>query len=203
MYLYYVPHRKHNKTLGAGTGKGHLVRPWLPPRYKDTARATEARVSAPHTSLCKRGRVPAQLNPTLNIPFPRGSFSLSRAQGPIRDRGLEGIDPFSLDWLGLAVCPVGARFSGAAIGWHESPSLPSGDAHRRRGGVSEHPSFPRGGHNKAEDWVVENQRPLPRDLTLACCSYAVIIVSLVGQRLENAVRKIRNFVELDGTYEIT
>ena len=79
-------------------------------------------------------------------------------------------DPFSLDWLGLAVCPVGARFSGAAIGWHESPSLPSGDAHRRRGGVLEHPSFPRGGHNKAEDWVVENQRPLLRDLTLAFCS---------------------------------
>lgn len=32
-----------------------------------------------------------------------------------------GNDPSSLDWLGLAVCPVGARFSGTTIGWHESP----------------------------------------------------------------------------------
>lgn len=41
--------------------------------------------------------------------------------GPTARRLAVENDPSSLDWLGLEVCPVGARFSGAAIGWHESP----------------------------------------------------------------------------------
>lgn len=79
-------------------------------------------------------------------------------------------DPSSLDWRGLAVCPVGARFSGTAIGWHESPPIRMVMLIGGEAGFGEYPSFPRGGHNKAEDWVVEKQRPLPRDPFQACCT---------------------------------
>lgn len=53
-------------------------------------------------------------------PLPLPPASLATRLSTIL-RGAVGNGPSSLDWLGLAVCPVGARFNGTTIGWHESP----------------------------------------------------------------------------------
>ena len=62
---------ENNKISGGGAGKGQLTWPRLPPRYKDTARATEALHPTPHSA--RERRLSTQMDLILNISFPRGS----------------------------------------------------------------------------------------------------------------------------------
>lgn len=59
-------------------------------------------------------------------------------------------DPSSLDWLRMAVCPVGVRLSGTTIGWHESPPSGPGDAVNGEAGFWSILPFPEGDTTKRD-----------------------------------------------------
>lgn len=67
----------------------------------------------------------------------------------------------------------------------------------------EHPFLLRGGHNKAEDAGDREPAPPPKESHTGLLHLSRNFSYLLRQRLENTVNKIRNFLKLEETYEIT
>lgn len=137
----------------------------------------------------------AHLDPTVSSPR-AGAVSGS---GPAALRLAGKNDPSSFDWLGLAVCPVGARFNQNAIWCQDSPPSELAMLIGAEAGFGA-PSFLGRGHNKSGGGPGGGE-PAP---TPQGCHWGLLhLFCLVVQHLGNAFSTVRSLLKLGRTSYIT